>query len=354
MEMRTHLEPAADGPRPAAGAATQSAATGDGRRASGARPVLYVVILLAVFALAFAAKLRTRGVFACPAAYGGKAYLSDCNAAGYGDFDHGAFLWGLEPKTREAARNARVLFLGNSRVQFGFSSPVTVRWFEERKIPFFSLGFSHYESVTFFTPVLAQVQPQASAYVINADRFFAEWTSPASQRVLFERDARSRYEEKRFWQGVHRPLCGALPVLCGSEFAVYRTVANGTWFTAGTPPHEPKATADGEPSNVDRWPHYVDLAKSFLAGLKVDRSCIVLTIVPSVTTKRAEAQAIADALGLPLIAPQVEGLTTFDGSHLDVKSAGLWSAAFLQAAGPVLERCAGARSSADASKPGGV
>jgi len=55
------------------------------------------------------------------------------------------------------------------------------------------------------------------------------------------------------------------------------------------------------------------------------------------------AQEIAKALGLPLIAPQVDGLMTFDGSHLEPASAARWSAAFLEAAGPVIQDCAANR-----------
>ena len=310
-------------------------------------PAVYIVVLLAVLAAAFGTKLRLRGVFACPASYGSSAYLSDCNASNYGDYDHGAFWFGLEPKAQRAARHASVIVLGNSRTQFGFSSPVTVRWFEQRSIPFYLLGFSHYESVTFVTPILAKVQPRASAYVINADRFFAEWLSPTSHRIVYERDSRARYDEKRFWQRSHKALCGAVPSLCGRELAVYRDITNGTWFTSGVLPDEPSGVADGRPTDVEKWPHYIELAREFIDRLNVDRTCVVLTIVPTKETKRAEAQAIAQALGVSFIAPHVEDLTTFDGSHLNVQSAARWSTAFLGAAGPVLERCVGSRSGAD-------
>ena len=310
-----------------------------------ARPALYLCILLAVVAVSFATKLRLSGVFACPARYGNIAYLSDCNVANYGDYDHGAMWFGLEPEARRAAASAHVLLIGNSRVQFALSSPVTVRWFDERSIPFYTLGFSHYESVTFMTPTLARIKPSASAYVINADRFFAEWLSPTSRRIVNERDARARYDEKQFWQRLHKPICGAMPFLCGSELAIYRMVANGLWFTAGKLPNKPSGVLDGQPSDVEHWPHYIDLAKQFVDSLNVDRQCVVLTIVPSVGTKRAEAQAIAEALGVELIAPRVDDLATFDGSHLDIKSADRWSTAFLDAAGPILERCAGKRAS---------
>jgi hypothetical protein len=106
-------------------------------------------------------------------------------------------------------------------------------------------------------------------------------------------------------------------------------------------PNAPGGVADAPPTEVELWPHYIDLAKEFIGRLKVERQCVVLTIVPNKDTRRAEAQTIANALGVSFIAPRVEGLTTFDGSHLDVASAARWSAAFLDAAGPVLQRCAG-------------
>jgi hypothetical protein len=299
-------------------------------------------------AVTFGAKLRTRGVFACPASYGNSAFLSDCSASDYGDYDHGAFWFRLEPKAERAAGEASVVVLGNSRAMFAFSSPVTVQWFEQRSIPFYLLGFSHYESVTFVTPILERVRPHASAYVINADRFFAEWLSPAVERIWNERDSRSRYDEKQFWQGPHKALCGPIPALCGRHFAVYRDISNGRWFTSGVPPNEPSGVADARPSDVEKWPHYVDLAKTFIDQLHVDRECVVLTIVPTKETKRAEAEAIAQALGIQLIEPRVDDLTTFDGSHLNVQSAARWSDAFLGAAGPVLERCVAKRSGADA------
>lgn len=323
------------------------------RRVTSLSPVTYVVILLIALVAALALKLRLEGVFACPASYAGVAYLSDCNGPQYGDYDHGAFYFGLERDAARAASAAKVMFLGNSRAQFAFSTPVTARWFDERAISFYSLGFSHFESVTFVTPVLTRLQPRARAYVINADRFFAEWLSPTSRRVVYERDARGRYEEKQFWQRLHRGLCGTVPGLCGGELAIYRTVTNGTWFTSGLLPNHPSGVNDGPPqAEAERWPQYIDLAKAFLDQLGVDRQCLVLTIVPYVDTRRAEAQAIADALGVRLIAPSVDGLRTFDGSHLDVKSAARWSAAFLDAAGPVLEQCARSGSAADAGRSG--
>lgn len=123
-------------------------------------PALYVLIILAVMAAAFLYSLRWNGIFACPAnAYDGGSYLGYCQASAYGDYDHGAFWFALEPKAREAVASADVLFLGNSRMQFGFSSPALGRWFTANGFRYYLLGFSHSENVTFIGPLLQRLQP---------------------------------------------------------------------------------------------------------------------------------------------------------------------------------------------------
>jgi hypothetical protein len=289
---------------------------------------------------AFGYKLRFDGIFACPAGgYAGNSYLADCPVGGYGDYDHGALWFGLEPQALRAAAEADVLFVGSSRLQLALSNGTTARWFAEPPTRYFLLGLSNSENIVFVEPLIERLRPRAKAYVINVDRFFDDRVSPPMERILRDRDALSRYKEKRFWQSLHDPLCSALPALCGQRFAIYRSRIDGAWRIAGSAPAEGRAVTDGPPTNAERWPHYAKLADAFLAKLPVDRKCVVLTIVPSVETRRAEAGAIAHALGIELIAPRVEGLTTFDGSHLDAASAARWSAAFFDAAGPRLRAC---------------
>lgn len=107
----------------------------------------------------------------------------------------------------------------------------------------------------------------------------------------------------------------------------------------GGGPFQAQQVSEGRPSRMERWDEYAKLGEKFLAQLPVDRSCVILTIVPTVETKRAEAMAIAAKLGHDLLAPQVDGLRTFDGSHLDEASGERWSAAFLREAGPRIRKC---------------
>jgi hypothetical protein len=82
-----------------------------------------------------------------------------------------------------------------------------------------------------------------------------------------------------------------------------------------------------------------EVAKAFVSGLPVGRPCVFLTLAPWSATKSADARVIAQALNLDLIAPNVAGLNTIDGDHLDRASAERWSAAFFEAAGPRLREC---------------
>jgi hypothetical protein len=259
----------------------------------------------------------------------------------YGDYDHGAFWFDLEPDIVRFARDADVLFLGNSRMQFGFSSQATRDWFSSFSDRYFLLGFSSDENMTFTAPILSKIQPQAKVYIINVDRFFEESETGIGREILRDRDAQRRAKEKHFWQALHKPICTALPVACGTKTSFFRLRETGEWNLKGSRNWSAAPVTISPPRDSDLWDEYALLAEQFISRLPVDRQCVVLTIVPYQETKLAEARAIASALKLDLFTPQLEGLQTFDQSHLDRASAERWSQAFFQIAGPRIRECLG-------------
>ena len=54
--------------------------------------------------------------------YSDDTYLAYCAAKGYGDYEHGAFYFDMEPAAHEALNRTEVVFLGNSISQFAFST----------------------------------------------------------------------------------------------------------------------------------------------------------------------------------------------------------------------------------------
>ena len=299
----------------------------------------YSGFLVLSLVLAFAFKARTEGIFACPAAgYTSDAYLAYCQAEAYGDYDHGAVWFGLEPRVGFSAAKAQVLFLGTSRMQYAFSTAATEDWFTTRGFSFYLLGFSHSENIEFVEPLLTRLKPAAEVYVVNIDEFFEERESGPAASILREHRVLSRYRQKRAWQFAHRNICGWVPQLCGKQPAFYRSVTWGAWTLSGEGFDEAEVADDLSGSSSD-WIHLQERGTAFLESLSVPRECIILTIVPWQSTPRAQGEALARQLGLPVIAPRLEGLRTFDGSHLDPSSAQRWSNAFFDSAGKRIAKC---------------
>ena len=304
-----------------------------------ARPGLYIAVVLAVVLAASAFSLRIYGILSCPATgYGADRYLGYCGATSYGDYDYGAFWFGLEPMAVASAANAQVLFLGNSRMQFGLSTKATAHWFEANPASYYLLGFSHHGNYNFEAPLLQKLHPRAQAYVINLDLFFEQSQTPPARAVMRDSTARSRYEQKRGWQQIHRSLCDRLPAVCGHHIAFFRSKANGAWIvTGGRFTSKPVSYI----RDIDRAmaETYAAAASEFLSHLPVSRECVILTVVPTVDTPIGTAKAIASTLGSNLTAPELAGLNTFDESHLDQESALRWSSAFIEAAAPQIGKC---------------
>lgn len=304
----------------------------------GGDPRLYVLVVVFVMLAAFVLHLRREGVFACPTGpYAEGWYLANCNAGDYGEYDHGAFWFGIESEAARRAAAADVVFLGNSRTQYGLSTPGTDRWFAERGARYYLLGFAYEQSSAFNAPLLEKLDPTAKAYVINADNFFREDLSPPGEEVVAG-GARSRALLKRAWQPVHGLLCGVAAAICGDAPATYRHVETGQWRLGGVSPVYNIPRLD-LPVNPEAVAAALPIAEAFIAGLPVERRCVVLTYVWTTANDAANAAALADALGVPFATPEVEGLTTFDGSHLDPPSAERFSQAFYAAAAPHLEPC---------------
>jgi hypothetical protein len=307
--------------------------------------VVYILIVVLLGAGAFVYRVRVLGLLSCPAAASSAdSYVAYCHGETFGDYDHGAVWFDLEPEVRRRAESADVLFLGSSRMQFAFSTDATSSWFTTQALDHYLFGFGYTENVAFMTPLLETMRPRARAYVINVDRFFMAGETPPAADILHSPEAsRKKYEEKQRWQSVHRWVCGTLPLFCGDQVAYVRRRADGHWrldgATQGSDRLVPAAVGEGSEGDRSRWPGFQKVAETFVTALPVERPCVILTLVPYRDTRRAEASAIAGALGLDLIQPTVDGLTTVDGSHLDVTSAERWSAAFFEAAGSRIRQC---------------
>ena len=312
------------------------------------RPSLYITLIVVVVTAAYIYALRFHGIFACSAeGYTAESYLAECNAPSYGDYEYGAFWFDMEPQALSAAARADVLFLGDSRLQFAFSSAATSSWSQTRRTPYYLLGFPD-GNMAFLQQLLDRIRPKAKVLVINVNTFFETDLSPFAKFVMDDDSARTRYNTKRFWQRVHMRICGAVPDLCGRNYTVFRSQDTGGYEAYGDYDMIGRRARSAPVSFVarthqDNVAEHIDLGRRFLEHSPVDRRCTILTIVPYVGTDVESAQAVARELQLPLIAPKVNDLHTFDTSHLDRASAQRWSEAFFAEAAPRIEKCLNTR-----------
>ena len=305
-----------------------------------ARPALYISIVLGVLLAAYVYKLRTDGIFACSAqGYTPDRYLAYCHAKGYGDYEHGAFWFGLEPSTQDFTRNAAVLFLGSSRLQIALSTSATADWFSSNATRYFLMGFGYDGNVVFEGALLRKLKPLAKVYVINIEGFFGRFESSPVRTVMRDSSARNQYELKRIWQFVHQRSCKAFPLICGDRYTIFRSRETGTYYLQGFGEFAKRAVSQDLTIDQGAAQNEAEAAREFLSGLPVERGCVILTMIPYAGTKLGTANAIANALGIDLVMPKLDGLQTFDGSHLDQTSAERWSEAFLKAAGPRIRKC---------------
>ncbi|MEZ5561166.1 MAG: hypothetical protein R3E86_21810 [Pseudomonadales bacterium] len=306
------------------------------------RPALFLLIVLLTIAGGLAYHLRTEGIFACDGSvYGDRRYLAYCNSVAFLNYDQGAFWYRLEEEAYQNAVRAEVLFVGNSKTEFALSTEETDRWFSDHSISYFLFGFAHNETVVFFEPILKAMQPHARAIIVHVDQMFEDRETPPMQIIHDDPAAERIFRTKRLWQPVHRSFCTAFPAACGQHFGLHRDTTNGQWLFSGTEGRldEPVQVGVGEAIERDRWAGRQHRAERFVQSLPVDRSCVILTLIPSLNTRVDEAESLAAFLNMPLISPRVQGLTSFDRNHLDERSASIWSTAFLNAAGPRIERC---------------
>jgi hypothetical protein len=305
-----------------------------------ARPAIYACIILMAACAAFAYQIRTETIFSCPAnGYSADRYLAYCNGTSYGDYEHGAFQFDLEPGARDFARNADVIFLGNSRLQIAFSTAATADWFTAASARHYLMGFLYYENVIFAEELLRTIHPRARVFVINVDDFFDRSESPPVKMIFHDPEARHKYEGKRFWQRIHEPICKAFAALCGTRFTIFRSRETGAYYAAGAAPGKMTPVSYDQIGKQNIVDSNIAAAIDFLSHFAQGK-CVILTTVPYVETKIGNANAIATGIGAKLVVPEVaDGLQTYDGYHLDQPSAERWSKGFFLAAGSKIRSC---------------
>jgi hypothetical protein len=311
----------------------------------------YVAILAAtafVSVLVTSVAITTFDNFACRTKpTGPDDFLAYCRSLRYGDYEHGALYYGLEPKARESIRAAQVLFLGNSRLQAAFAANATREYFRARGIRYFVMGFGYGDIMPFEQPVMERSGASPKVIVINADPFFVGpylLSEPAKEAIEGGPKYLWRLMQKMAFQRVHRIICRAVPLCPESEPSIFRSATDGQWNWIGPYFEEREVPIDQNNEHLPQDVIYFAkiIGETFLNRIGLDRRCVVFTGIPANGPNLTEAaEVLATALHTRFLAPKIDGLATVDGGHFNSRSAELWSAAFVEALTPIVNECLG-------------
>ena len=302
-----------------------------------------VLVVAAVFAAA--GKLALFNSFGCDAFDHDPAhYMAYCDADRHAHYDHAAFIYDLERGVRTSVDSAKVLFLGSSHIQVAMSSNALTAFEKNNPVarPYL-MGFGYFEQDIFSAAVIRELRPAPRVVVINADPFFSDSASVHARRLLHSHGTELvNAIAKRTGHAMVESLCGGgtpsavARRLCGTTGTLYRSRTDGRWISNAARPLKDTLTTPKFNPDSSELARYAANAARFVSTFAIDRKCVVITLVPDGAVPESVARSIAAGIGATFIAPRLDGLGTSDGSHLDTGSAERWSAAFLEALGPVL------------------
>ncbi len=314
----------------------------------------YWVVLLSVFlGLTAAWALGERGTeLTCwPGGYRQNAWLAYCNSKRYGVYDVEAIWHRIEPDVEPNIAAAKVLTISDSHLQNALSLGDASEWFAAHHYPLYMLGLPTEES-GFGERLIDSFQPHPDVVILDASPYFTGGLGSFEQTIFKDQGAsRKAVQDLKDFQTWHQRFCGVLPWACGHNFAYYRSRQDGHWIFPvqstsiwigwNDVPNDTRQFPTGQTlnENLSLYPKYLASATRLVEKLHMPRNCIVITHVPAHENLRGLAQYIGLPLGLTVIEPQVDDLTTFDRAHLTPASSKRWTQAFLQALEPVLEHC---------------
>jgi hypothetical protein len=295
-------------------------------------------------------------------------FLAYCQSKQYGDFEHGAYYFDLEPEAVENLRKAKVLFLGNSKTQFGFSTDKVKGYFNERSIPFYVMGFGYGEGVDFARTLIKKYNLKPKVLIVVSDPFFKSGLAPPASAIFdnfnpFWKRLWPWWDSvtKKIFNTLQPKICDLRAALCRSHSrTIYRVAKDGSWIWRNLfrPPEYGQFPLDParrkpltkEPAMTDQ-----ENARYLFEAAGVRRDCVVLTVVPN-SDIDAEPYAVESGrlLGVRVELPKLDGLVTIDHLHLTWNSAQRWSGTFLREVDPLIARCVSEDSSAEKAQSGSV
>lgn len=267
-------------------------------------------------------------------------FLAYCANPQFADYEHGAYYKHLEPEAIASVERADVLVLGSSISQMTFSTEEAASYFGRHKLRYHVMGFGYTEGGKFGLAVLSTAVPHARLYIIHTYQFFSDFISKPGEDAM-QMSSTGIHLRKKYGVRLAHWICEYGWVKCGEMFgSIYRDRATGTWAWSYFPVSGTKPIPQNVAMAAAPTPDTLATAEKMASALRVPRECIVVTITPNVDVDLSDqTRRIAEHIGAIAVIPQLDGLVTLDGYHLDKASSERWSSAFFSALDGAAARC---------------
>ena len=263
-------------------------------------------------------------------------YLANFHAG----IEHMVFYHGLDG-VPDRLRNADVLFLGDSHVQFDWPRETLEPFFKARRMTYYNMAFGYHETSAFPLAIIRKFDLHPAYVVINVDPFFSGRPSTMAAEAMrdtafaafkFRLETTGSFYAQRW---VHAFLPGLTGQFVPGDEIYYRSRSDGTIQVAASVDMRVPVPKRTWPE--DDWYHALPAAAEFQRELTARGATLVFTKGPM--SSAADVSGLAENLRNPpvILVPFQPGLTTFDGAHLDRASAVRFSGAFLDLFGKYLD-----------------
>ncbi len=232
------------------------------------------------------------------------------------------------------ARQADVLFIGNSRMPVGLRGEFLLPSADALGIRLFSLGMGHSERVKFALDLIRKhdLRPKVVVAVGGPYIYMDGYSEVSRQAIQMSKwDAMKNQCEATSWWNIQYRLHQLVPKIeyfrsrFQPGYIYYRSSRTGWWYPSlewsGT---YPVRYAKEEASYAD----YLPVARELHQELNRRGSVLVFTIVPYGSTRTGHLTYFSRELNVSVVLPEVADLQTSDGSHLNRESARRYSHAF--------------------------
>jgi len=255
-------------------------------------------------------------------------------AAAGGDELSQMVLWHALGESISNARQADILFVGDSRMPVGLREEVIVPAAGALGLRVFSLACGHVERVRFALELIRKhdLRPKIVVVVGGPHIFKDGWSAPAEEaRKLTRWQAWKAWTEAEARWTLRSRLHSWLPKIdwfghdLPSPWILYRSTRTG-WLLPVVEPSAsiPVGVVPDDPSYASLLP----LARELKQELDGRGTLLVLSVVPYRTTRTGHLPFLAQELGVPVVLPSFDGMFAADGSHLNRSSGASYAQAF--------------------------